>query len=317
MTIRRIEETFDGCLRPVSPASPLLTSSGTAWKGFLLERDVCQGGHAKTILYPHTSLILVTAGWVDVENHVCPLGKHGVNRVTVWPAGFEAHNATWTPRHAAGRPTEMVRVQIDSTVLNRLVPDDEGDGRQAIQPRFALDDPTLATLIGLIEAEIAAGCPSGPLYAESICLALLARVHSRCAAQPAPSNVPSGTLSRRQLERVNDFIEANLGSALGLPELAALVGLSPGHFLAVFKATAGMTPHRYVVDRRIAQAKSWLVDGRRSIADVSTELGFASQSHFTDMFRRAVGTTPSRFRRAQDDLPMLTWESTDQAIGTI
>ena len=193
----------------------------------------------------------------------------------------------------------MIRVQVDPTVLSCLLPDGEGKARQAIEPRFALDDPTLVTLVGLIEAEIAAGCPSGPLYAESICLALLARVLSRCAAQPVTCNVPAHTLSRRQLERVNEFIEANLGSTLGLAQLAALVGLSPGHFLAVFKATAGMTPHRYVVDRRIAQAKSWLVEGRRSIADIANELGFASQSHFTDTFRRAVGTTPSRFRRAR------------------
>jgi AraC family transcriptional regulator len=299
MTLRRIDEWFDGCLRPVSPAPPLLTSSGTAWAGFLLERDVCHGGHAKTVLYPHTSLILITSGSVEVENHVCPRGYHRVNRVTVWPAGFEAHNATWTPRHAPGRQTEMIRVQVDPVALSGLVPDDESDcRRQAIQPRFALDDPTLPTLIGLMEAEIAAACPSGPLYAQSLCLALLARVQSRCAAKPASSSAPARTMSRKQLQTVLDFVEDNLGNSLGLMQLAAQVGLSPGHFLAVFKATTGATPHRYVVNRRIAQAKSRLVEGRCSIADIATELGFASQSHFTDTFRRAVGTTPSQFRRA-------------------
>ena len=296
MSARRIEEVFDGCLRPVCNAPPLLTSAGTPWAGFLFERDVCHGGRAKTILYQHTSLILVTQGWVDVENHAFVRGKHGVNKVTVWPTGCEAHDASWTPRHAAGRPTEMIRVQVDPGILAHLLPD---PGRQDVQPQFALDDPHLVTLIGLIGDEIAAGCPSGPLYAESLCLALLARVRVRCASQAEPIHAPARTLSRSQLERVSAFIEANLGTPLGLTQLASLVGLSSGHFLALFKATTGVTPYRYVVDRRVVQAKSWLVEDHRSIADIAAELGFASQSHFTDTFGRAVGMTPARFRRSK------------------
>jgi AraC-like DNA-binding protein len=296
MNIQRIEESFDGCLRPVCTAPPLLTSSGTSWAGFLLERDFCRGGHARTILYPHTSLILVTTGWVDVHLHGSASGRHAVNTVTVRPAGFEAHNVTWTPRQAVGGATEMIRVEVDPAVLSRLIPD-EDCGRQATEPQLGLDDPSLASLIRIMEAEVATGCPTGAIYAESICLALLTRLQSCCGPRTAPTISRVRKLSSRQMERVDDFIEANLGSRVALTELAALLDLSAGHFLAVFKATAGVTPHRYVVDKRVARAKAWLTEGRASIAHIATELGFASQSHFTETFRRAVGTTPSRFRR--------------------
>jgi AraC family transcriptional regulator len=300
MSVQRIEELFDGCKRPVCEAPPLLTSAGTSWAGFLLERDFCRAGSAKTVWYPYTSLILVASGSVHVENHAYSQDKHsgaGVKTVTVWPAGFEARNASWTPRDGGGPPVEMIRLQVDVSVLNRLVTDGGSHTLRRIEPRFALDDPTLATWRQLNETEIIAGCPAGPLFAESVCLALLSRVHLCCAANPTEAVPQARTLSRRQYDLVKEFINANLSSALTLTQLASLVGLSPGHFLAVFKATAGTTPHRYVTDQRIATAKSLLRDGGHPIADIATALGFASQSHFTEAFRRVAGTTPLRFRR--------------------
>jgi AraC family transcriptional regulator len=57
-----------------------------------------------------------------------------------------------------------------------------------------------------------------------------------------------------------------------------------------------MSPHKYVVSRRIAHAKQLLRDGRLDVGDAAFASGFANQSHFTKVFRRRTGMTPREFR---------------------
>jgi len=145
---------------------------------------------------------------------------------------------------------------------------------------------------------VAAGCPAGRLFAESLCLALAAHVAQRHGDGTAAAPVFPGGLSRRQLERVRGHIEACLDGDLSLGDLAAVAGLSPRHFAVAFRKSVGITPHQYVLRRRVDQAKFLLTARRASIAEVATTVGFASQSHFTEVFRRLVGITPTRYRQA-------------------
>lgn len=58
----------------------------------------------------------------------------------------------------------------------------------------------------------------------------------------------------------------------------------------------GMRPYHYLIQRRIHRAKELLLGGRKPIAEIAVEVGFATHSHFTFNFRKVTGTTPSRFR---------------------
>ncbi len=71
----------------------------------------------------------------------------------------------------------------------------------------------------------------------------------------------------------------------------------------MFKASFGIAPHRYVVERRIARAKHRLAEGRDGLADIALACGFASQSHFTRSFRQATGTTRPRGGGGADASP--------------
>jgi AraC family transcriptional regulator len=96
---------------------------------------------------------------------------------------------------------------------------------------------------------------------------------------------------------VRDHIESHLDGNLSLVELAGVVGLSARHFASAFRKSVGATPHQHVLHRRIDEAKSLLAVHRRPIAEVAATLGFSSQSHFTEVFHRRVGSTPMRFRQ--------------------
>lgn len=105
------------------------------------------------------------------------------------------------------------------------------------------------------------------------------------------------TLDDPRLSPVIDYIRRNLRDDVSLETLAALAGLSPNYFLGAFREATGQTPHRYVTELRVARACDLLRDPHRPIAEVSLAVGFASQSHLTEVFRRTMKTTPAAYRR--------------------
>ena len=116
---------------------------------------------------------------------------------------------------------------------------------------------------------------------------------------PARRSHLRGGLSPAALQRVQVFIEANLGDAIHLHGLAARAALSPYHFARAFKTSVGMTPRAFVEQRRIERAKQLLTESDRSIASIAVDTGFGTQSRLTFVFKRQVGFTPAVYRRGR------------------
>jgi AraC family transcriptional regulator len=89
------------------------------------------------------------------------------------------------------------------------------------------------------------------------------------------------------------YVEANLGRAVTVRELADAVELSTHHFLRMLKKSLGLTPYQYSLERLVERSKDLLRSKRASLAEVTLCIGFGSHSHFTTVFRRAVGATPA------------------------
>lgn len=115
------------------------------------------------------------------------------------------------------------------------------------------------------------------------------------AAPRAQANTPSG-LPRWRLKRVLDFVEAHLGDDIRLKDLAGAAALSPHHFSELFRQSTGVSPYRYVLERRVEHAKALLRDSMLGVLDIALAVGFSDQSHFSKIFRRATGVTPSAYR---------------------
>lgn len=105
------------------------------------------------------------------------------------------------------------------------------------------------------------------------------------------------SLTPAQLSNIVDFIETRIGTRITLADLADMCGISQFRFMRAFKAETGFNPHQYVIERRVARAKDLLQDSQDSIADIAYDVGFSSQAHMTDVFRKRVGATPGQFRR--------------------
>lgn len=109
---------------------------------------------------------------------------------------------------------------------------------------------------------------------------------------------PRPGMSNARKRRAIEFIESNLSKPITLSDIADAAAMSPYHFARSFRAATGVTPVRYVWERRIELAKRLLKDKAMPIAEVALACGFATQSHFTTAFRQSTGSTPAEYRKA-------------------
>jgi AraC family transcriptional regulator len=96
---------------------------------------------------------------------------------------------------------------------------------------------------------------------------------------------------------VTDFVDDNLSMDLGISEMAGVANLSPYHFSRQFKRSTGLSPHQYVIGRRVERARELLSGTDLSVGAVASAVGFAHQSHLAYHVRRRFGVAPSSLRR--------------------
>jgi AraC family transcriptional regulator len=147
-----------------------------------------------------------------------------------------------------------------------------------------------------LDAERRAGFPNGTLYTDSLGTALAVRLVAGQRVGTAPA--PAQGLTRPQLRRVTEYIEANLDGDLSLSALADVAGLSASHLKTQFKRSTGLPVHEYVIHRRVDRARGLLVRSEMPASLVALESGFSHQSHMARCMRRVLGLTPGEVRRA-------------------
>ena len=108
----------------------------------------------------------------------------------------------------------------------------------------------------------------------------------------------SGGLPISQLRKVEDYVEGNLAEDISIETLAGMLELSTSHFSHVFKESTGMTPLQFVTRQRITRAQQLIRETSRSLIEIALEVGYASPSHFAQVFRRVVTVTPTEFRKS-------------------
>ncbi|XXX81790.1 AraC family transcriptional regulator [Sorangium sp. So ce134] len=212
----------------------------------------------------------------------------------------------YTPRHMHFAPAGMsiwgyspdLRYLKDITLVFdvRALEERVGErfGSEAVStPRLRFSDDRLWTLLRLLSEAAHEADPSTELYGDGLTAAIVARL--LLPRQPSPAR--RACLPPWQLRRVEEYIEAHLSRPVALAELAALTGLSQGHFARAFKASTGMAPYRWHLERRISRAQALLLDARSSLEDVAAATGFADAAHFGRVFRKRVGATPGAWRR--------------------
>ena len=117
--------------------------------------------------------------------------------------------------------------------------------------------------------------------------------------QLTPVPQARGGLPPGAMRRVREHVETHLSENIDLAALAAIAGLSLYHFARAFKQSAGVTPHHYLVQRRVERAQEMLARTSLSLSEIAFATGFSDQSHFARHFRQMLGVTPGQFRWSQ------------------
>jgi AraC-like DNA-binding protein len=112
-----------------------------------------------------------------------------------------------------------------------------------------------------------------------------------------PPTISVGGLGPSQKRRATELLSENLSGRIRLSQVAQECGLSVSHFARSFKASFGVSTHRWLVQRRIERAQELLIHTRESLSDIAEQAGFADQAAFTRTFHQIVGVSPGRWRR--------------------
>jgi AraC-like DNA-binding protein len=135
------------------------------------------------------------------------------------------------------------------------------------------------------------------LFLDSLFLAVRDHIAATYGTFSTKTTHKEWGLTARQLRQALEYVEANLGEDLSLGEIAGACAASVSSLARGFKISLGVSPHRWVLNRRIAMAQRLIYQGATPLSEVAVCCGFADQSHLTRVFVRHVGISPTTWRR--------------------
>ncbi len=188
-----------------------------------------------------------------------------------------------------GKARTWRMIYIDPALLAREVEEEIAKPAEIVRP--VAQDPSLSTYFARLFACLTASHSDRLEKDENLLRSLIYLLQQHGTAQAfAGGRSPSVAKAIRRLDSSPD-------TQVSLAELAALSGVSRFQLLRGFARELGITPHAYLLQRRVRFAKQLLAKGMAP-AQAAIQAGFADQSHMTRAFVRQLGITPKRYQAA-------------------
>lgn len=251
---------------------------------------------------PHYCLAYCSRQTASVTRGVS--GDRTVRKIQLVPRLFgvvpAGRSSTWS---LVGSPN-IQHVYLRRSMVDQLAEEVLGLDRDQVEliPKLGFADGLLEQLaLNLLDAARNDDGAGDGLYADHLARLLAVQMIRQHGTHRAPRDPTERTVrGPDRLSHVRDLIEAELDQDLSLERLAGEAGIGAHAFSAAFVRAFGVSPHRYVVERRIERAKRLLRDSDLPMATIAVQAGFANQSHLASVFKRTVGVTPGQYRRAPE-----------------
>jgi AraC family transcriptional regulator len=124
-------------------------------------------------------------------------------------------------------------------------------------------------------------------------------LREQIGSQTAAADAEDGErLLAWQARKVREYVDGHIAGPIRVAELCALIQRSEGHFSRACKRTFGVSPHAFVIQRRVELAALYMLETDECLSDIALSCGFTDQPHLCKQFRQATGHTPAAWRRA-------------------
>jgi AraC family transcriptional regulator len=275
----------------------LLSSAGRGWRGLSAELRFHPAGERPGAVLSVTEVAVMIRGTAVVRRQaegVCQRVASSIGTIGLTPAGMREDF-----KHVEGDIDALLHIHLAPPAFAALAQRaSRSADAMAIRYDAGFRDPLIECIATEIVNELRFETSCGDLLVETLAQALAVRLLNNFSSIGAGSvhrAERANGLDARRLQRVIDYIDANLQSEITIDALASAASLSRFHFSRMFKAATGHSPSRFIGHRRLELAKTQLVRGV-SIAQVAFDCGFSSESNFARSFRRATGSPPGRYR---------------------
>ena len=254
-----------------------------------LEVDVAPGpawAQVASSTHARLSIVLETIGRGRIESRLkrdrMPVG--GPSTMNFAPPGAEV----WGYSEGIRRVRD-IRLDFDLSLVSEAL------GEKLVMPEpQVFNNERLRYLANCLATECESPDRYTSLYIDSLTLAMCVDFLRGGGTVPGRR---TGRLAPRQLRRVTEYIIEHLSETVRLGDLAAITGLSLSQFGRAFKASTGVTPHRWQLNSRIARAQDLLLSSSMPLAQIALVTGFVEQSHFSRVFKTVVGISPGAWQR--------------------
>lgn len=227
--------------------------------------------------------------WIDGKHHSAP---------SIKPGATFLFDLSSDPISHIYQPFDVLRFYISRASLDEIAyREGLGQATNLVSSTLGMHDNTMHGLAMALLDRIELEHERSTLYVDHIALAFCTHVTEAYGHSHGPDKAVPGQLSPWQLRRTIDFIAAHLDGDPTIAQLAEQCGLSSGYFARAFRRTTGVTPHQWLIRKRIERAQELLLRGRIELAEVAIVCGFVDQSHLTRVFAKFTGISPGRWRQ--------------------
>ena len=270
------------------------SSSKLNWPGVILEKGCSPHFYPTNVYTPYFYFALA----LDQDLHWQVETEHGISALKTTPGNIWINPPSTPFTHEISEPCYFIILAIEKETFLQNCSLNFKDKPLQFLNNYNVHDETIKGIIELFLLEAKANGQNGQAYLKNMLSLLTTHYIQNYSNYSDIENARSADskFDQGQVDKIREYIQQNIGSHITVDDLAELLKCSKYYFLREFKKFVGITPYQYLINQRLEQAKTRLINGA-NIASVVYDLGFNDQPHFTRMFKNHFGMTPKQFQK--------------------
>lgn len=255
---------------------------------------------------PVTEVVLNVSGTASFRRRADGAEQKYLSQVgtaSICPAGVAVRYL-----HIDTGPLKMLHLYLPTDLFGALQVAEDGSQDACLLYKGGINDPLIQSIGFAVAEELMQEQrdeKTTQMLLESFGVGLAARLLQRYTRNEHRSlsesyfDAYSGKgLDRTRLNRVVEFIQANLENDISLDDLAKIACLSVFHFCRAFKVATGASPFRFISEVRLGKAKTLLKDPYMTMDDIALSTGFSSGANLARAFKKLIGISPTQYRQS-------------------